>query len=140
MTGAIDVRLWVSSSVLDTDFTAKLIDEYPASDEWPTGFAMNLSDSVIRMRYRNGFSEAQLMEPGEVYEVTIGPLITSNVFDTGHRIRLDISSSSSPQFDPNPNTGDPVGRSTGVVVARNTVYHDSARPSHMVLPVVPSES
>ena len=140
VTGAIEVRLWVSSSALDTDFTAKLIDEYPASEEWPTGFAMNLSDSIIRMRYRDGFSEAELMEPGQVYEVTIGPLITSNLFDVGHRIRLDISSSSSPQFDPNPNTGDPLGRSTGVVVARNTVYHDSTRPSRLVLPVVPDGS
>ncbi|MCY4088007.1 MAG: CocE/NonD family hydrolase [Actinomycetia bacterium] len=140
VTGAIEVRLWVSSSALDTDFTAKLIDEYPASEEWPTGFAMNLSDSIIRMRYRDGFSEAVLMEPGQVYEVTIGPLITSNLFDVGHRIRLDISSSSSPQFDPNPNTGDPLGRSTGVVVARNTVYHDNARPSRLVLPVVPDGS
>ena len=98
---------------------------------------MNLSDSVVRMRYRGGRATAELIEPGEIYEITIGPLITANVFEVGHRIRLDISSSSSPQFDVNPNTGGPLGRSTGVVVARNTVHHDEARPSQIVLPVIP---
>lgn len=138
VTGAIEVRLWVSSSALDTDFTAKLVDEYPASPDWPNGFAMNLSDSVVRMRYRNGRTTAELIEPGEVYEITIGPLITANVFEVGHRIRLDISSSSSPQFDVNPNTGGPLGRSSGVVVARNSVHHGQARPSQIVLPLIPA--
>ena len=99
---------------------------------------MNLSDSVVRMRYRDGRLKAELIDPNEVYEVTIGPLITCNVFAVGHRIRLDISSSSSPQFDVNPNTGGPLGRSLGVVVAENTIYHDHSRPSQMVLPVIPA--
>ena len=137
VTGEIEVRLWVSSSAPDTDFTAKLVDEYPPSVDWPNGYAMNLSDSVVRMRYRGGRATAELIEPGEIYEITIGPLITANVFEVGHRIRLDISSSSSPQFDVSPNTGGPLGRSTGVVVARNTVHHDEARPSQIVLPVIP---
>ena len=136
VTGIIEVRLWVSSSAVDTDFTAKLVDEYPASSEWPNGYSMNLSDSVLRMRYRGGRAKAELIEPGEVYEITVGPLITSNIFGVGHRIRLDISSSSSPQFDVNPNTGGPLGRSSGSVVARNTVYHDGVRPSQVVLPII----
>ena len=137
VTGAIEVRLWVSSSAVDTDFTAKLIDEHPPSEDWPNGYAMNLSDSVVRMRYRGERAEAELIEPGHVYEIEIGPLITGNLFGVGHRIRLDVSSSSSPQFDVNPNTGGPLGRATGVVAARNTVHHDSKRPSQIVLPVIP---
>ena len=137
VTGEIEVKLWVSSSACDTDFTAKLIDEYPPSDQWPNGFSMNLSDSVVRMRYRGGREKAELIEPGQLYEVIIGPLITSNLFDTGHRIRLDVSSSSSPQFDVNPNTGGPLGVSQGVVIAQNTVHHDRAHPSQIVLPVIP---
>ena len=137
VTGEIEVRLWVSSSACDTDFTAKLIDEYPPSDQWPNGFSMNLSDSVVRMRYRGGREKAELIEPGQLYEISIGPLITSNLFATGHRIRIDVSSSSSPQFDVNPNTGGPLGVSQGVVTAQNTVHHDRAHPSQIVLPVIP---
>ncbi len=136
VTGEIEVRLWVSSSAPDTDFTAKLVDEHPPSADWPNGYAMNLSDSVVRMRYRGGRATAELIEPGEIYEITVGPLITSNRFEVGHSIRLDISSSSSPQFDVNPNTGGPLGRASGVVVAQNTIHHGASRPSQIVLPVI----
>ena len=133
--GPIEVRLLVSSSACDTDFTAKLVDEYPANDDYPNGFAMNLCDAIVRMRYREGRRRAELIEPLAVYEIAVGPMVTGNLFAAGHRIRLDISSSSSPQFDVNPNTGGPLGKNTGVVVARNTVHHDSQRPSRLVLPV-----
>ena len=137
VTGPIQVRLWVSSSGRDTDFTAKLIDEYPPSVDYATGFALNICDSIIRMRYRGDRRVAELIEPGEVYEITIDPLPTSNVFACGHRIRLDISSSSAPQFDVNPNTGGPLGEGHGGIVVRNTVFHDTTRPSHVRLPVIP---
>jgi putative CocE/NonD family hydrolase len=137
VTGPISVRLWVASTGHDTDFTARLIDEYPPSEDYPAGYALNLSDSITRMRYRNGATEAELIEPGAVYEITVDPLPTSNVFARGHRIRLDISSSSSPQFDVNPNTGGPLGEGHGGLVVRNTVFHDSQRPSHVRLAVIP---
>jgi putative CocE/NonD family hydrolase len=138
ITGPIKVQLWVSSSARDTDFTAKLIDEYPPSNDYPDGFALNLCDSIVRMRYRNRRRTADLIEPNEVYELTIEPQPSSNRFRAGHRIRLDISSSNYPQFDVNPNTGGPLGFSLGNLQAVNTLHHDASRPSHVVLPVVPA--
>jgi uncharacterized protein len=136
ITGPIEVHLWVSSSAHDTDFTVKLIDEYPPNRDYPNGFAMNLSDAIVRMRYRNKRQLAACITPGEVYGLTVEPPPTSNIFDVGHRLRLDISSSNAPQFDVNPNTGAALGQSTGSLVARNTLYHDRERPSHVVLPEI----
>lgn len=136
VTGPLTVRLWVSSSAVDTDFTAKLIDVYPPNQDYPDGYAMNLADSILRMRYRNSRERLEMMIPGEIYEIVIEPQPTSNLFKAGHRIRLDISSSNFPQFDVNPNTGGPLGMERRVVIAHNTVYHDAARPSHIVLPIV----
>ncbi|HEX7124865.1 MAG TPA: CocE/NonD family hydrolase, partial [Thermodesulfobacteriota bacterium] len=138
VTGPLTVTLWISSSAVDTDFTAKLVDEYPANEDYPTGYALNIADSILRVRYRNGFERAEPMEPGEVYRITIEPQPTSNRFERGHRIRLDISSSNFPHFDVNPNTGEPPGRERRVVVAHQAVYHDAARPSHILLPIVPA--
>jgi len=137
VTGPVVVHLWVGSSAPDTDFTAKLIDVYPASESYPDGYQMNLSDSVIRCRYREGWEREVLMEPGEAYAVTIALPPTSNLFAGGHRIRLDVSSSNFPRLDVNPNTGEPVGRHTRTQVAHQTVYADARRPSHVVLPIVP---
>ncbi len=137
VTGTIVVKLWISSSAVDTDFTAKLIDVYPPNEDYPAGYHMNLVDSIIRTRYRNGWEQAKLMEPGEVYQVQIALPPTCNIFKTGHRIRVDISSSNFPRFDINPNTGEPMGRHTDTVVAHNTVYLDRDRPSHIVLPIIP---
>ncbi len=137
VTGEIVVHLWISSSAPDTDFTAKLIDAYPPNDDYPDGYHLNLTDSIIRCRYRNGFDHEELMTPHEIYRVTISLAPTSNLFKVGHRIRLDISSSNFPRFDLNPNTGEPIGRHTRMVAAHNTVYMDSARPSHVVLPIIP---
>lgn len=137
VTGQIEVNLWISSSAVDTDFTAKLIDVYPPNLDFPEGFHMNLADSIIRTRYRCGWDREELMTPGEVYAVRIVLPPTSNLFDAGHRVRFDVSSSNFPRFDLNPNTGEPMGRHTHSVVAHNAVYLDQARPSHVVLPVIP---
>jgi hypothetical protein len=134
--GPIVVRLFVSSSAVDTDFTAKLVDVYPPSQDFPSGFAMNLTDGIVRARYRNAPDRAELMKPGVVYELAIEPFPTANVFKKGHRIRVDISSSNFPRFDVNPNTGEPLGLSRRTVVADNSVWHDREHPSHIVLPVV----
>jgi putative CocE/NonD family hydrolase len=136
VTGPISAHLWVSSSAPDTDFVVRLVDEHPPNEDYPEGFAMNLCDTIVRMRYRNEREKAELIEPGRVYELAVDLLPTSNVFAERHRIRLDITSSSSPQYDRNPNTGGPLGESHGHVVARNTIYHDETRPSCLRLPVV----
>ncbi|MAG37681.1 MAG: antibiotic hydrolase [Dehalococcoidia bacterium] len=137
VTGAIEVKLWIASSAVDTDFTAKLIDVYPPNPDYPTGYHLGLADSIIRARYRNGFERPELMEPEQVYEVGIGLPPISNVFQPGHRIRIDVASSNLPRFDVNPNTGEPMGRHTHMVRARNTIYLDSAHPSHIVVPIIP---
>jgi putative CocE/NonD family hydrolase len=136
VTGPITIKLWASSSALDTDFTAKLIDVHPHSTDYPGGFAANLSDSIVRARYRNDREHAELLEPGQVYAFEIVLYPTSNVFGAGHRIRLDVSSSNFPRFDVNPNTGGPLGRERRFVLAENAIYHDPEHPSHVVLPVI----
>lgn len=141
VTGPITVELWIASSAVDTDFTAKLIDVYPPHEDYPDypdGYAMNLCDSIIRCRFRNGFEREEMMQPGDIYAVTITLPPTSNLFAVGHRLRLDISSSNFPRFDVNPNTGEPLGRHTHQQVAENHVYCDAARPSRLILPVIPA--
>ncbi len=136
VTGEIEVRLWASSSARDTDFTAKLIDVYPPSGDFPAGFDLNIGDGIIRARFRDSIREEHLMTPGTIYPFTIKLYPTSNVFKKGHRIRVDISSSNFPRFDLNPNTGEPLNDNRRVETALNTVFHDRAHPSHIVLPVV----
>ena len=132
VTGPIDVVLFVSSSARDTDFTIKLVDVEPG------GVAWNLDETIQRVRYREGYEHEALMEIGEVYELRLGPLVTSNVFRAGHRIRIEISSSNFPKYDRNPNTGDPIGDNAERKVAHQTLYHDSEHPSHILLPVIPA--
>lgn len=131
VTGPIAITLWAASSAPDTDFTAKLVDVEPC------GFARNLTDGIVRARYRESRARASLIEPGRAYEYTIDCFATSNVFRAGHRIRLEISSSNFPRFDRNPNTGGPFGREAEMRPALQTVLHDAAHPSHVVLPIVP---
>ncbi|MEM9209566.1 MAG: CocE/NonD family hydrolase, partial [Pseudomonadota bacterium] len=138
--GPIVVRLFVSSSAVDTDFTVKLIDVHPPSEDFPTGFDMNLTDGILRARYRQRPDEQIFMRPDDVYEIQLNPFPTANRFRAGHRIRLDVSSSNYPRFDVNPNTGEPLGLSRRQIKADNTVYHDAARKSHIVLPIVPTKS
>ncbi len=138
VTGEIEVKLWASSSAVDTDFTAKLVDVYPPSAEWPGGFDLNLTDGIVRARFRDSLKHEKLMEPGEVYPFTIKLYPTSNVFKKGHRIRVDISSSNFPRFDVNPNTGEPLNAHRRFVIATNTLRHDSEHPSHIMLPIIPA--
>lgn len=137
ITGPIDVKLYVSSDSTDTDFTAKLIDVYPPSKDFPAGFDLNIADGIQRGRYRDSLEHASLMEPNKIYELTVRMYPTSNVFKKGHRIRVDLSSSNFPRFDINPNTGEPLARHRRTRVAANTIYHDAAHPSHIILPVIP---
>jgi putative CocE/NonD family hydrolase len=139
VTGPLVVNLFVSSTALDTDFTAKLIDVYPRSAGYPLGFDLNIGDSITRMRYRNGLEKAELMEPGKLYPVAIHLYPTANVFAKGHRIRLDVSSSNFPRFDVNPNSGEPLQQHRRQIPADNTVYHNSQEASHILLPVIPAE-
>lgn len=134
--GPIEVKLFVSTTARDTDFTAKLIDVYPPNSDYPLGFDLNLGDSITRLRYRNSLAKAELAKPGEVYEVTIHLYPTANRFVKGHRIRLDVSSSNFPRFDVNPNTGEPLQQHRRMIAADNTVYHEAGRASRVVLPVV----
>jgi uncharacterized protein len=136
VTGPIEVHLWVASSAADTDFTAKLVDVYPPNADYPEGYHMNLVDGILRCRYRESWEHEILMEAGEVYQVRIELAPTSNLFQAGHRIRLDIAGSNFPRFDVNPNTGEPIGRHTHTLVAHNSVYLDRERPSHVVLPII----
>jgi len=140
VTGRLIVQLWASSDALDTDFTAKLVDVYPPNADFPSGVNLNIADSIVRARYRNGFGKAKLLKPGQPYEFTIEMYPTSLVFKRGHRIRLDISSSNFPRFDVNPNTGEPLNNNRRSQVADNTIYLDAKHPSHIILPLIPTEA
>ena len=131
VTGPITLDLFAKSSAADTDFTGKLV------DVWPNGFAQNLTEGILRARYRSGTTKADPIAPGQIYEYKIDLWSTSNVFLKGHKIRLEISSSNFPRFDRNLNTGKDAATSSDFVKAENTIYHDSAHPSALLLPVVP---
>ena len=138
VTGPVTVKLWASSSAVDTDFAAKLLYIYPPTADYPDGYHLNVCEGIIRARSRDGSGIARLLQPGEVYPYTIILEPTSTLFKKGNRIRLDISSSNFPRFDVNPNTGEPLGEHTHTAVAHNVVYHDEDHQSHVVLPVIPS--
>jgi putative CocE/NonD family hydrolase len=135
--GPVVVRLWISSDAPDTDFTAKLIDVYPPNIDYPEGFAMNLTDGIFRCRFHQSWSEPEFLESGRIYEITIEPFATANLFKRGHRIRLDISSSNFPHFDVNPNSGESPALARAPRIAVNTVHLGSENSSHLVLPIVP---
>ena len=136
--GPVTVDLWISSSAPDTDFTAKLVDVAPPNKDYPSGYAMNLEDRIIRVRWSEGFETPHFLKPGEIRKVTINLIGVANRFVKGHRIRVDISSSNFPYFDVNPNTGERPGYRTHMTVAINTVYHDREHPSHINLPLLPA--
>ena len=131
VTGPLRVTLWATTSAVDTDFTAKLVDVYP------DGYAQNLQDGMIRARYRDSASNPTLLTPGQPYRYEIDLWATSHVFLAGHRIRIEISSSCFPRFDRNPNTGTPVESESNLVPAAQAVLHDAQHPSHITLPVIP---
>ena len=130
-TGPIALTLWIQSSARDTDFTGKLVDVFP------DGTARALADGILRARYRNGPTSPALLTPGEPTEITIDLGATSNLFKAGHRIRVEVSSSNFPRFDRNPNSGGVFGEDREVRTADQTILHDAAHPSRLVLPVVP---
>jgi putative CocE/NonD family hydrolase len=132
VTGPVSLELFAQSSAVDTDFEAKLVDVAP------DGFAQNLTEGIIRARYRNSREKPELMNPGQVYKFVIDLWSTSNVFLKGHALRLEISSSNFPRFDRNMNTGEDQASAQRSVSATNTIYHDGEHPSALILPVVKS--
>jgi hypothetical protein len=132
VTGQIRVVLYASTSAADTDFTAKLVDVFP------NGEARNLTDGILRIRYRHGLDKPELAQPGEVYPLNIDVGVTSNVFLAGHSIRLEISSSNFPRFDRNPNTGRAFADESTQKKAQQVVYHSRLYPSHLLMPVIPA--
>ncbi|HVH69883.1 MAG TPA: CocE/NonD family hydrolase, partial [Candidatus Dormibacteraeota bacterium] len=131
VTGPVSLDLYVSSSAVDTDFTGKLV------DVWPDGFAENLTEGILRLRYRNSQEKPELANPGETYHITVDLWATGNVFLAGHKLRLEVSSSNFPRFDRNLNTGEEQARATRLVKATNVIYHDKAHPSALIVPLVP---
>lgn len=133
--GPVELFLFVSSSAPDTDFTGKLVDVYP------DGRAIILTEGILRARYRNSFTAPELLEPDEIYELTINLWATGNVFLPGHSIRLEVSSSNFPRFDRNSNTGGIISMESRDQYrpAENTVFHDAAHPSRMILPIIPKQ-
>ena len=131
VTGPVVLKLWAASSAPDTDFTAKLIDVHP------DGLAVNLTYGIMRARYRDGYDNPILIEPGKPYEYTIRLNPIGILFRRGHRIRLDVSSSDFPNFDRNHNTGVDFWSDTELRVAHQTVFHNPEYPSRLILPVIP---
>ena len=131
VSGPIEVHLFVSSDARDTDFTVKLLDVEPS------GVAWNLDESIQRARFREGYSKEVFMTPDTVYELQVGPLVTSNLFRKGHRIRIEISSSSYPRFERNLNTGKNNALETNPAIAKNAVHHAPEHASRITLTVVP---
>ncbi|MEA2597510.1 MAG: uncharacterized protein QOF01_3979 [Thermomicrobiales bacterium] len=131
VSGPVTLTFWASTSAPDTDFTAKLVDVYP------DGYARNLTDGIIRARYRQGTDQPRPIARGEVYEYQIDLWATSNLFRRGHRLALEVSSSNFPRFDRNPNTGHDLGADAELRPALQTIYHDRERPSRLTLPIIP---
>ncbi len=136
VTGRLIVKLWAASDGPDTDFTAKLIDVYPPNKDFPSGVDLNIADSIVRARYGKDPGKAEFLKPGQPVELTIEMYPTSLVFQRGHRIRVDISSSNFPRFDVNPNTGEPLNNNRRWRIAENSVYFGGSRASQIVLPVI----
>ena len=131
VTGPVRLEFFASSSAVDTDFTAKLVDVSP------DGSAINIAEGILRAKYRDSRETSTLLAPGKVYSLAIDLWATSNVFRAGHRIRLEVSSSNFPRFDRNLNTGESAATSSKWTSANNTILHDAAHPSALLLPVVP---
>lgn len=131
VTGPVTTTLFVKSSAVDTDFTGKLVDVRP------DGFAQDLTEGIFRMRYKESPEHQMLINPGQIYEISLDLWATANVFQKGHVLRLEISSSNFPRFDRNLNTGEQIVFGKNSVSATNVVLHDSEHPSALILPVMP---
>jgi uncharacterized protein len=134
VTGPVTLEAWARSSAVDTDFTAKLVDVSPG------GFAMNLTDGILRMRFRDSQEKPELMNPDQVYKISVDLWATSNVFKKGHILRLEVSSSNFPRFDRNLNTGADQATSREFVAATNAILHDAEHPSALLVPVIPARA
>ena len=132
VTGRVRARLWIASDAPDTDFFVRLCDVYP------DGRSFNLCEGMLRLRFRRGLDREVLLKPGRVEAIDIDCWSTSVIFNRGHRLRVQVTSSSAPGFDPNPNTGEPFRASDRTRPARNSLYVDRRHPSHVILPVVRS--
>lgn len=130
VTGTVEITLYLSSDARDTDLTVKLLDVHP------DGRAYNLDETIQRVRYREGYDRQVFMEAGQVYEVEVSPMSTSNFFAPGHRLRIEVSSSNFPRFTRNLNTGGRNYDETEGVVARNVIHHSAEHPSQIRVPVV----
>jgi hypothetical protein len=130
ITGPVTLELFASSTAVDTDFTAKLV------DVWPDGFAQNLTEGIIRARYRESQEKPTFLNPGQTCKFIVDLWSTSNLFRKGHRLRLEISSSNFPRFDRNLNTGGDSSSARNPVPATNSIYHDAEHPSALILPAV----
>jgi len=128
--GPIRAKIFASSSAVDTDFVAKLVDVYP------NDMAIYLTIGIVRTRYRSSFRKPTLIEPGVIYEYNIDVSNTANQFKKGHRIRLEISSSAFPRFLKNQNTGKDIGTDTESIVARQKIYHTRDYSSYLELPIL----
>ncbi|HEU5439492.1 MAG TPA: CocE/NonD family hydrolase [Ktedonobacterales bacterium] len=133
VTGPVAVELYAASSTPDTDFMAMLLDVHP------NGFAQRLCDGMVRARFHEGMDRPSLIEPGSTYQYRIDCWHTAQVFKAGHRIALTITSSAFPKFDRNLNTGAPLGQTSEMAVAEQTILHDAAHPSAVILPIIPRE-
>ena len=131
VTGWVKATVYASSSAVDTDFTALLVDVEPS------GYARFLTDGIVRARYRNSTHQAEPIEPGKIYKYTMDLWATGNLFKAGHKIRLYVSSSNFPRFDRNLNTGETIAGGARMVKASQRIYHDAEHPSALVLPVIP---
>lgn len=129
--GPVKMNLFAATDGRDTDWMVKLVDVDP------NGVAMNVAEGILRARFRNGVDKMELLAPNQVYEFAVDMAGTANVFQAGHKIRVDITSSNFPQFDRNPNTGDDLGVSGKVRTAKQTIHSGGSRASHILLPVVP---
>jgi hypothetical protein len=130
ITGPVTVKLFASTSATDTDFWAQLTDVYP------NGRSMHLTEGIIRGRYHKSLEKQELLKPRAVYEFDIDLWITSNVFQRDHKVRLDVSSSSFPKYDRNPNTGNKFGTDTELKLAQQKIYHTAEHASYILLPIV----
>jgi putative CocE/NonD family hydrolase len=134
VTGEMIAEIFVSIDRLDTDLAVRVTDVHPDG----TSYAINGPEAgYLRLRYREGLDRQVLMEPGRIYSVRIGDMLTSNVFKKGHRIRLQVTSSRAPHYDPNPNTGGEIATATKLQPVAVTVHHDASHPSRLVLPFIP---
>jgi len=117
-----------------TDFTGKLL------DVWPDGFAQRLTDSLVRTRFRNGGDKQELLTPDQIYSYQIDPWNTCELFHKGHSVRVEVSSSAFPKYGRNQNTGEALAKTSNMMIAKQTIYHDREHPSFVVIPIVPEKS